>query len=150
MIIKNFKYVLFLFSFSCASPSFFVTKHNILVSRYFSGPSSEEINKIEQLAIDSGLCKSEELSGINIKILPIKKLYGCSDYSGDVIGQADSNTITISGLFDFSCRVLLHELTHTCRRRRGINDFDHSDRTIWNVRKRLLPKYDAMVAAICP
>lgn len=142
------KYILLLFCFSCAQPQTFRTNSGLFVTRYFAGPSAEEIEKVSQLSVTEKLCLKDELQDIKVNFLPVKELYGKSSSFDKTVGIARNREIIIA--HEFSCRALLHELVHICRRRRGINESDHDDKSIWSIRNHLISKYDKMVAKICP
>ena len=48
---KKLFFVAMVFLISCASPTVFKTDRGMEVSRYFSGPTPQEITEIENLAV---------------------------------------------------------------------------------------------------
>lgn len=143
-------FIFLLFLVSCA-PSVFVTTQGLNVTRYFAGPTPPEVEAIAKLAEESGLCRPAELDGVVVKIYPTNELYGVSSFSEKACGVVNKHDeVIIAGRCDFSCRTLLHELTHICLRRRGVSELDHDDKSIWTKRKQLRGEYVKEVAKICP
>ncbi|MBI2449329.1 hypothetical protein HYV49_03450 [Candidatus Pacearchaeota archaeon] len=144
--------IIFLLSCSNIVSSFMYTESGTVLIRHLRGPSLQEMKSVVELAINSGLCNANELEDIIVDVLPVEELYGRSNIFEKAVGQfnTETKTVTIAGLSNFPCRTILHELVHACRSRRGINEPDHDDLTVWTPRKKLLPKYDKQVSGICP
>src|SRR3990172_6617496 len=98
----------------------FRTQHGLIVERYFSGPTPQEIQQIESLSIQVGLCRKNEHNGVKVTILPVDRLYGIGGPLEKGLGVAKTNPdgsieVIIAGRCNDPCDTLLHELTHACK-----------------------------------
>ena len=157
---KKLFFVAMAFLVSCASPTVFKTNRGMEVSRYFSGPTPQEITEIENLAVEHDLCFPWELKGIQVEVFPINKLFssntleathGKSRYDE----ESGISYITVAGRYDFSCRVFLHEVAHACIQQRWRGRVSgHSNNNVWAPRADgtddLNSKFLKEVARVCP